>query len=120
MWTIDKVIDELNKLAAADGLSKIDVPITVNGRLTRTLGRVKYMRIGQDAYIAKAIEFSKTLLESGTDNDIINVSIIGIILSMLICGTSPININPIRKLHTKYIIPLIDISPRWLNKQYSI
>ena len=30
MWTIDRVIDELNKLAAADGLGKIDVPITVN------------------------------------------------------------------------------------------
>ena len=73
MWTIDRVIDELNKLAAADGLSKIDVPVTVNGRLTRTLGRVKYMRIGQDAYIAKSIEFSKALLESGTDNDVINV-----------------------------------------------
>ena len=73
MWTIDRVIDELNKLAAADGLSNIDVPVIVNGRLTRTLGRVKYFGLGGDAYVAKSIEFSKALLEEGTDNDIINV-----------------------------------------------
>ena len=72
MWTIDRVIDELNKLAAADGLGHIDVPITANSRLTTTLGRVKYMRVG-GSYIAKSIEFSKALLDSGTDNDIINV-----------------------------------------------
>jgi predicted SprT family Zn-dependent metalloprotease len=73
MWTIDRVINELNKLAAADGLGYIKVPVTVNARLTSTLGRVKYIRIGGDTYIAKAIEFSKHLLETGTDNDIMNV-----------------------------------------------
>lgn len=73
MWTIEKVIDELNKLAAADGLGYIQVPVTVNPRLTATLGRVKYMGLGNKTYIAKAIEFSKNLLETGTDNDIMNV-----------------------------------------------
>ena len=72
MWTIDRVIDELNKLAAADGLGHIDVPITANARLTSTLGRVKYICVG-GSYMAKNIEFSKALLEEGTDNDIINV-----------------------------------------------
>ena len=72
MWTIDRVIDELNKLAEADGLGRIDVPIIVNSRLSTTLGRVKYMRVG-GAYMAKSIEFSKALLDSATDNDIINV-----------------------------------------------
>lgn len=73
MWTIDRVISELNKLAAADGLGSIDVPVTINGRLTRTLGRVKYLGLGGDTYMAKSIEFSKALLDSATDNDIINV-----------------------------------------------
>ena len=73
MWTIDRVIDELNKLAAADGLGHIDVPVTVNARLTTTLGRVKYIGIGHKTYVAKSIEFSKNLLETGTDNDIMNV-----------------------------------------------
>lgn len=73
MWTIDKVIDELNKLAITDGLGHVNVPITANSRLTTTLGRVKYMCIGKELYIAKSIEFSQKLLETGTDNDIINV-----------------------------------------------
>lgn len=73
MWTIDRVIDELNKLAAADGLGHIDIPVIVNARLTSTLGKVKYISIGHETYIAKSIEFSKNLLETGTDNDIINV-----------------------------------------------
>lgn len=73
MWTIDRVIDELNKLAVADGLGRINVPITANSRLTTTLGRVKYMGIGKEFYIAKSIEFSQALLDTGTDNDIINV-----------------------------------------------
>lgn len=73
MWTIDRVKEELNKLAAADGLGNIDVPITANPRLTATLGRVKYMGPGNNTYIAKSIEFSKTLLETGTDNDVMNV-----------------------------------------------
>lgn len=73
MWTIDRVIDELNKLAEADGLGYINVPITANSRLSTTLGRVKYMCIGKELYVAKSIEFSQALLNTGTDNDIINV-----------------------------------------------
>lgn len=72
MWTIDRVIGELNKLAAIDGIGHIDVPVAINARLTRTLGRVKYITIG-DMYLAQGIEFSKDLLDNGTDNDIINV-----------------------------------------------
>lgn len=73
MWTIEKVREELDKLAAADGLGYIKVPVTVNSRLTATLGRVKYMGLGNKTYIAKSIEFSKELLETGTDNDVMNV-----------------------------------------------
>lgn len=69
MWTIDRVIDELNKLAAADNII-MDVPIKVNGRLSRTLGRVHFNRT---TCCPMKIEFSRALLENGTDNDIINV-----------------------------------------------
>lgn len=73
MWTIDRVIGELNKLAEADGLSPVKVPVTINARLTRTLGRVRYISYGDDVHTVKSIEFSRALLESGTDNDIVNV-----------------------------------------------
>lgn len=73
MWTIDRVIDKLNNLAEADGLGQITVPIVVNGRLSRTLGRVKFEIINGNTCITTKIEFSKALLENGTDNDIVNV-----------------------------------------------
>ena len=68
MWTIEQVKNELNKLREADQLPPITCPVTVNGRLTRSLGRVKFM-----CNFPTAIEFSRILLEEGTDNDIINV-----------------------------------------------
>ena len=68
MWTIEQVKNELNKLREADQLPPITCPVTVNGRLTRSLGRVKFI-----CNFPTAIEFSRILLEEGTDNDIINV-----------------------------------------------
>lgn len=41
MWTIERVITELNKLAEADGIASIKEPIRSNARLRSTLGRVK-------------------------------------------------------------------------------
>lgn len=73
MWTIEKVIAELNKLAEADGIAPIKEPITANGRLSTTLGRVKFTSLRGTVLSVNAIEFSAALLENGTDNDIINV-----------------------------------------------
>ena len=73
MWTKVKVINELNKLCMNDGIGIVNVPVEINGRLTRTLGRVKFMDYGEGHCYPTKIEFSKTLLEEGTDNDIINV-----------------------------------------------
>ena len=70
MWTIDRVKDELNNLCKADGLPAIQVPVRINGRLTRTLGRVRFMRATCEPV---GIEFARILLETGTDNDIMNV-----------------------------------------------
>ena len=69
MWTIERIIEELDNLREADGLPAITVPVTINKRLTRTLGRVKFMR-GINEPIS--IEFSNLLLTTGTDADIIN------------------------------------------------
>lgn len=70
MWTIERVIAEFNTLCEADNLPVATCPINVNGRLTRTLGRVKYNR---STYLPIVVEFSRQLLEEGTDNDILNV-----------------------------------------------
>ena len=70
MWTIDRVKKELDHLRVADGLPKITIPVRANGRLSRTLGRVRFYN---DSCEPIFIEFSKKLLEEGTDNDIMNV-----------------------------------------------
>ena len=70
MWTIEQVKIELDKLRVADGLPVIQVPINANGRLTRTLGRVRFSRYSCEPI---CIEFAQRLLDNGTDNDIINV-----------------------------------------------
>ena len=69
MWTIERVIKELDNLRVADGLPAITCPISANARFTATLGRVKHNR-----YTCKpiSIEFSQKLLNEGSDNDIIN------------------------------------------------
>lgn len=70
-WTIDRIKGELQKLCAADHIV-LDVPVNINSRITRTLGRVKY-NYYNGAYYPTAIEFSQKFLVNSTDNDIINV-----------------------------------------------
>lgn len=59
--TIEKVNEICNEIAKTNGFY-IDCPIKENGRLTATLGRVCY-----DEFGIKSIEFSKKLLQFGTD-----------------------------------------------------
>ena len=70
MWTIERVKDELNKLCVADGLPEITIPVSANARLTRTLGRVKFL---EKSCTPVGIDFSQRLLDNGTDRDLINV-----------------------------------------------
>ena len=70
MWTIERVKDELNKLRVADGLPEIQVPVSANARLKRTLGKVKFARYSCSPI---SIEFAQVLLDKGSDNDIMNV-----------------------------------------------
>lgn len=69
MWTVERVLKELDNLAAADNIT-IDVLVCANGRLSRTLGRVHFNGLTCEP---TKIEFSRALLENGTDNDVINV-----------------------------------------------
>ena len=71
MWTIDRIKGELQKLCAADHII-LDVPVSINGRLTRAMGRVIYEVIN-DIYVPKRIEFSRNLIENASDEDIIQV-----------------------------------------------
>ena len=69
MWTIEKITETLNQLCANDGLEPITIPVKINGRLTRTLGKVTFE---MPAYKPISIEFAKRLIENDSESDIIN------------------------------------------------
>lgn len=50
----------------------LDTPISINGRLSRTLGRVCYEYV-YDVLIPSKIEFSKQFIENSSDEDIHDV-----------------------------------------------
>lgn len=76
MFTIERVKNELEKLCAADHIT-LDVPVEINGRLTRAMGRVKYIEIGSVAYTPEytptKIEFARNLVENASDEDVLQV-----------------------------------------------
>lgn len=72
MWTIERVKNELEKLCAADHIT-LDVPVEINGRLTRAMGRVKYIVASEDVYLPTKIEFARNLIENTSDEDILQV-----------------------------------------------
>jgi predicted SprT family Zn-dependent metalloprotease len=49
-----------------------DIPVLINGRLTKTLGRV-FFEFQSGKYIPTRMEISKKLLETASDEDIIKV-----------------------------------------------
>ena len=73
MFTIEKVRSEMNKLSTADGIGNICVPIEINGRLTRVMGRVKFTKEINGTCTPTKIEFARNLLENAKDEDIIQV-----------------------------------------------
>lgn len=72
--TIEQVATFMQEVARNKMNMEIDVPILVNSRLTRTLGRVTHQRVNY-AYKPIKIEFSKQLLETGTDESIYQVAL---------------------------------------------
>lgn len=70
-YTIERVQKEFTDICNKAGV-QVTSPISLNSRLTRTLGRVCMIRHGETVENEK-VEFSKQLLETATDNTIWNV-----------------------------------------------
>ena len=75
MYTLEKVKNEYRKVCCDAGAkSVLDVPIVLNGRLTRTLGRViQEYDFSKDRYVSTKVEFSRQLIETATDKSIHDV-----------------------------------------------
>lgn len=71
MFSMEDIKKELNRLSAMVG-DKFDIPVSINGRLTRTLGRV-HSECHNDVWFPVRMEFSRQFLESSTDASIISV-----------------------------------------------
>lgn len=71
MYTLEQVQKEFTDICNKAGV-QVTSPINLNGRLTRTLGRVCMIRRGETVENEK-IEFSKQLLETATDSTIESV-----------------------------------------------
>lgn len=71
-WTLAKVKEELERLSKARG-DVFSIPVSINGRLTRTLGRVLHRGSVARGYNPIAMEFSKQFLETSTDASVIEV-----------------------------------------------
>jgi predicted SprT family Zn-dependent metalloprotease len=71
MFTLEDIKKELNKLSAMVG-DEFDIPVALNGRLTRTLGRV-HSECTNGVWYPVRMEFSKQFLETSTEECVISV-----------------------------------------------
>ena len=71
MFSVEDIKKELNKLSAIVD-DEFNIPVGINGRLTRTLGRVHIER-SDGVWYPVRMEFSRQFLESSTDASIISV-----------------------------------------------
>lgn len=72
-YNLTRVRKEFNDVCNKAGVT-VTVPVTLNGRLTRTLGRVKLQRdAGCDNWYPIGVEFSRQLLETASDKSINDV-----------------------------------------------
>lgn len=68
-WTIQEIESYLRELAESIDLV-YDTPVKINGRLTKTLGRVISEPAAFDSYKPQVIEFSRQFLETSTDESV--------------------------------------------------
>ena len=71
MYDIDKIKARCEELSAAVS-DTFDIPVQLNGRLTRTLGRVHQEKRGEKWHSVK-MEISKALLATATDESVRSV-----------------------------------------------
>ena len=69
MWTVQEIREYLSELATQVGLV-YNTPVKINGRLTKTLGRVIAEPVAFDSYKPQVIEFSRQFLETSTDESV--------------------------------------------------
>lgn len=74
-YDLEKVTHEFRTICAKAGAnSGLNVPIRLNGRLTRTLGRVMQEYDScEGCYVSTLVEFSRQLIETSTDKSIHDV-----------------------------------------------
>ena len=71
MFNLEMVKAELDKLSESVG-DTFDIPVSINGRLTRTLGRV-IQHVNDGFCLSERMEFSRQFLETSTDASIKDV-----------------------------------------------
>ena len=69
IWTIQEIENYMQELATSIDLI-FNTPVKINGRLTRTLGRVIAVPAAFDSYEPEKIEFSRQFLETSTDESV--------------------------------------------------
>ena len=70
-WTIERIVEVASRYAAKVDV-EFDIPVFINGRLTRTLGRVFQQNIN-GTYVPTKMEISRQLLQTATDESIESV-----------------------------------------------
>ena len=68
--TLNQIKAELNRLSSLVG-DDFNIEVSINGRLTRTLGRVTMFGSKANGYDPIKMEFSRQLLETATDESIL-------------------------------------------------
>lgn len=67
-WTIEELEDYVRRFLKENYGVRLHIPVRLNGRLTRVLGRFRH----KDG-VAHALEFNKKFFENGKEDDIIGV-----------------------------------------------
>ena len=68
MWTIEKITEYCKEVCGKVNV-EFSIPISINGRLTRTLGRVHSTRVN-GSVTPQRMEFSRQFLETSSDESI--------------------------------------------------
>ena len=70
MWSVEDIIKECERLSSLVG-DTFDLQVAINGRLTRTLGRVCTLVNTRTGYVTlQRMEFARQLLETASDESI--------------------------------------------------
>ena len=66
MWTIEKITNYCKEVCGNANV-EFSIPVSINGRLTRTLGRVHSTRNVNGYVTPQRMEFSRQFLETSSD-----------------------------------------------------